>query len=110
MPHFGLSFAVIRTSPYDRRRSEHGRHGLDLFASFYFATQRKEDVLLKLSQREVCTLLAALLYWQEETVPHGRHIMRPYFRQLGFPHAVPLNRRELARLSDRLQKQLSSPC
>jgi hypothetical protein len=52
--------------------------------------------------------LAALLYWREEVVPHGRQIMRPYFRQLGFPHTTPLNRRELERLSGRLRAQLSS--
>ena len=73
------SFEYGRTSSPQRTRSL----WLGL-ASFYFATQRKEDVLLKLSQRETCTLLAALLYWQEETVPHGRHVMCPTFDSSAF--------------------------
>jgi hypothetical protein len=51
-------------------------------------------------------LLAALLYWEEEMLSHGRCIMRPYFRQIGQPRAKPLNRIELSRLRRRIRKHL----
>ena len=60
---------------------------------------------MKCSHRELCTLLAALSYWRDEMLPHGRHIMRPYFRDLGFPKVTPLNRPELERLERRLKDQ-----
>lgn len=55
------------------------------------------------SIREAATLLAALEYWREEIVPHGRAIMRPYFRELKLEHLAPLNRRELGKLSHQLK-------
>lgn len=58
--------------------------------------------------REFATLLAALQYWSEEMSPHGRAIMRPYFRSVGCESVMPLNRAELARLSARLQAQLKT--
>lgn len=61
---------------------------------------------MNLSSREICTLLAALLYWEEEMLPHGRRIIRPYFRQIGQPRAKSLNRIELRRLRQRLRKHL----
>lgn len=69
---------------------------------------RKETSRVMLSQREIGTLLAALLYWSEEMLPSGRPIMQPYFRDLGLRRMTPLNRRELARLSSRLRALLSS--
>jgi hypothetical protein len=48
-----------------------------------------------------------LSYWRDEMLPHGRRIMRPYFRDLGFPKVAPLNRRELERLKRRLKSQVS---
>ena len=62
---------------------------------------------MKCSQRELCSLLAALSYWRDEMLPHGRRIMQPYFRDLGFPQITPLNRAELERLERRLKSQLS---
>lgn len=59
-----------------------------------------------LSQRELGTLLATVMYWSEEMLPHGRRLMRPYFKDLGIQRLVPLNRRELARLSNRLRALL----
>ena len=59
---------------------------------------------MNLSSREISTLLAALLYWEEEMLPHDRRIMRPYFRQIGKPRARPLNRAEQSRLQRRLRK------
>jgi hypothetical protein len=52
-------------------------------------------------------MLAALSYWSEEMLPHGRRIMRPYFRDLGFPRASPLNRTEIQRLARRLRASLN---
>ena len=58
--------------------------------------------------REAATLLAALQYWREEIVPHGRAIARPYFRQGKLDHLTPLNRREIAKLSARLSRLIST--
>ena len=51
-------------------------------------------------------MLAALSYWRDEMLPHGRRIMRPYFRDLGFPKVTPLNLPELERLERRLKSRL----
>lgn len=66
----------------------------------------KEKNALNLSLRELSTLSAALSYWREEMLPHGRRIMRPYFRDLGIPQITPLNRSELERLRRRLRFQV----
>lgn len=58
------------------------------------------------SRRELCTLLVALSYWRDEMLPHGRRIMRPYFRDQGLPKVTPLNRPELERLEQRLKNEL----
>lgn len=58
------------------------------------------------SRRELCALLVALSYWRDEMLPHGRRIMRPYFRDSGFPKITPLNRPELERLERRLKAAL----
>lgn len=58
------------------------------------------------SKREVATLLAALLYWREEMVPHGRAIMRPYFRAIGMAQVKPLSPTEIETLADRLRTDL----
>lgn len=63
---------------------------------------------MNLSPRELVTLSAALLFWSEEMLPHGRRIMRPYFRRFRRVRLTPLHRREIDRLSARLQAQLSS--
>ena len=59
------------------------------------------------SRRELCTLLVALSYWREEMLPHGRKIMRPYFRDLNVSQITPLNRLEVERLARRLKVRLS---
>ncbi len=61
-----------------------------------------------LSPRELTTLAAALVFWREEMLPHGRRIMAPYFRQIDAPKTVPLNRRELERLAERFRKELAA--
>ena len=61
-----------------------------------------------LTLRETATLLAALHYWQEEMLPHGRTIMRPYFHTVGCDRFTPLNRAEVARLSSRLKSHFRS--
>lgn len=63
---------------------------------------------MTLSPRELTTLAATLLYWREEMTPHGRSIMAPYFRQIGAPTTVPLNRRELERLAERFRQELAA--
>ncbi len=37
------------------------------------------------SQRELATLLAALLYWREEMSVQSVAIQRPYFKSIGMP-------------------------
>lgn len=54
------------------------------------------------NKRETATILAALLYWREEMVPHGRAIMRPYFKAIGMARAKPLTGAEIDRLSRRI--------
>ena len=61
-----------------------------------------------LSSRELTTLAAALVFWRDEMLPHGRRIMAPYFRQVGAAKTVPLNRRELERLAARLRQELAA--
>ena len=64
--------------------------------------------LLKLSRREVFTILAALQYWREEMLPHGRAIMQPYLKYAGRARVAPLNESELSHLSDRFRAYLRS--
>ena len=61
-----------------------------------------------LTLRETATILAALQYWCEEMCPHGRGIMRPYFKTIGFPRAVPLSAEEIVRLSQRLRSDVQA--
>lgn len=63
---------------------------------------------MNLSPRELTTLAAAIVFWREEMLPHGRRIMAPYFRQIGAATTVPLNRRELASLAARFRKELAA--
>lgn len=58
------------------------------------------------SVREIASLSAALTFWSEEMLPHGRAIMEPYFRQLRVGRTTPLNRREIGRLQQRLRREL----
>lgn len=63
---------------------------------------------MNLSPRELTTLAAAIVFWREEMLPHGRRIMAPYFRQIGAATTMPLNRRELERLAVRFRKELAA--
>lgn len=60
-----------------------------------------------LTKRETATILAALLFWREEIVPHGRRIMRPYFRTVGVARVEPLTGAEIERLSRCLRASLT---
>jgi hypothetical protein len=71
-------------------------------------TERKEILDLNLSPRELTTLAAAILFWREEMLPHGRRIMAPYFRQIAATTVVPLNRRELEKLAARFRQELAA--
>ena len=56
-------------------------------------------------ERELATVLAALLYWREGNVPHGREIQRPYLEAVGMVHSDPLTDDELEQLSERLRRE-----
>ena len=56
-----------------------------------------------LSPQEAATILAALLYWQEEMCPHDPAVMRPYFETLGLADLEPLSAAEISELSARLR-------
>ena len=59
------------------------------------------------SKRETATILAALVYWrEEEVVPHGRAIMRPYLKAVGLPRVRPLSADEIIKLSARLRASM----
>ena len=60
-----------------------------------------------LSARERATILAALLYWQEEMCPHGGPIVRPYFQTLQLERFEPLTTKEVRELMRRLQVTLA---
>jgi hypothetical protein len=59
------------------------------------------------TDREIATILAAMLFWQEEMCPHDPAVMQPYFEAVGLPAAVPLSSNEIADLSERLRAELS---
>ena len=56
-----------------------------------------------LTKRELATVLAALLYWQEEICPHGQSAARPYFERLRISDVRPLSPTQIVRLSRRLR-------
>ena len=56
-----------------------------------------------LTLREAATILAALLYWREEIIPHGRTIMRPYFKHFKLTRIKPLTADEIEQLCQRLR-------
>jgi hypothetical protein len=56
-----------------------------------------------LTVREAATILAALLYWQEEMCPHDPAVMRPYFETLNLGEFVPLSANEIDELSVKLR-------
>ena len=56
-----------------------------------------------ITPREVATILAALLFWQEEMLPHDPLVMRPYFETLGLGDFEPLDVAEIHDLSTRLR-------
>ncbi|MBA4017570.1 MAG: hypothetical protein C0483_10395 [Pirellula sp.] len=78
------------------------------FSIKIIASKERRPFITALHPRQTATILAALLYWREEMIPHGRQIMRPYLRHVGASGLTPLNRRELERLCDRLKAELSS--
>jgi len=56
-----------------------------------------------LTPRQVATLRAALLYWQEEMCPHGNEAMQSYLEPAGLD---PLSEEETAELRDRLSSNV----
>lgn len=62
---------------------------------------------LKLTQREIATIRAALLFWREEMCPHDPAIMQPYFETVGCSDIAPLTASELENLSERLRSDIS---
>jgi hypothetical protein len=61
-----------------------------------------------LTEREIATILAALLFWREEMCPHDPAIMQPYFETVGMPSIEPLSADEIVVLSERLRSQWPS--
>ncbi len=59
-----------------------------------------------ITPREAATILAALLFWQEEILPHDPAVMRPYFEALSLGDFEPLNVAEIHDLSTRLRNTL----
>ena len=62
-----------------------------------------------LDARELATLLAALLFWQEEIAPHEPQIAQPYLASVGFPNTPPLSAAEIDRLAEKLPRLLNHP-
>jgi hypothetical protein len=52
-----------------------------------------------LTEREIATILAALLFWREEMCPHDSAITQPYFETVGLPSIAPLSADEIVLLS-----------
>jgi hypothetical protein len=61
-----------------------------------------------LNSREAATLMAALLFWQEEMCPHDPAVMRPYFETLGLYRLEPLSAAEITQHSKRLRNLFES--
>ena len=64
---------------------------------------------MTLDEREPATVLAALLDWREENVPHGPEIQRPYLEEVELGHAEPPSDAESHRLSERLRRACGRP-
>ena len=56
-----------------------------------------------LTQRQVATLRAALLFWQEEMCPHGSEVMRPYMDAV---NNTLLNSVEITELRDQFKRDV----
>lgn len=56
---------------------------------------------VRMTVRERATVLAALRFWEEEMIPHGRDVMRPYMEN---PDVEPLTGDEIEQLCDRLRR------
>jgi hypothetical protein len=67
----------------------------------------QKGVDLPLTNQEIATILAALLFWREEMCPHAEAVMQPYFESVGLPTAVPLGAAEITALSERLRSEIS---
>jgi len=59
-----------------------------------------------LSKRELATIVAALCYWREEIIPHGRSATRQYLERLKLGDTRPLSAAQIVRLSKRLRAEL----
>lgn len=55
-------------------------------------------------QRELATILAALLFWSEEISPNGNDTASPYLKSVKMTGIEPLTVREIRRLSARLRR------
>lgn len=62
-----------------------------------------------LQPREAAAILAALLFWSEEMLPHGADFARPYFATLGLDRFEPLDRAALDALTARLRSLVEPP-
>ena len=60
-----------------------------------------------LTDRELATVLAALLFWREEMCPHDPAMMQPYFETVGLPGIEPLSAGDIIALSERMLTELS---
>lgn len=67
----------------------------------------QKEASLNLSDRELATILAALLFWREEMCPHDPAVMRPYFEAIGRPDIEPLSADDVVALSERLRGELA---
>ena len=55
-------------------------------------------------QRELATILAALLFWSEEITPSGNDTASHYLKSVKMPGVEPLTVHEIRRLSARLRR------
>lgn len=59
---------------------------------------------MEFDQRELGTLLAALLFWREEIAAGGNRSAGPYLKSVRMDHVEPLSVPELRELSARLRR------
>jgi hypothetical protein len=62
-----------------------------------------------LTDRQLATLLSALLYWREEMSGQQLEIQRPYFECQGLERFAPLTVNEVLELAQLFRVQLSGP-
>ena len=79
--------------------------GMWVGCSLDFHTLNREmEFVPMLDERELATLLAALLSWREEITSNGNRSAAPYLKSVGMAGIEPLSVAEIGQLSRRVRR------